>query len=205
MKLTPPEAKAVKFVLFLICLSAFARWLNRSGPVAVEQNVQGSATEVLSSEAQKGLPARLDPNRASAEELEKLPGIGPAAAQKIIAARPLRSVDDLALVIGKKRAERLLPRLTPLARTTSHNSVLRNSLQNATEPVASQLSASRIINLNRASASELEQLPGVGPALAQRLIAARDSLRVFRDWSQIDAVQGVGPALLKKLKNAASL
>jgi competence ComEA-like helix-hairpin-helix protein len=205
LKLTPPEAKAVKFVLFLICLSALARWLNRSGPVAIEQNVQGSATEVLNSEARQGPPARLDPNRASAEELEKLPGIGPAAAQKIIAARPLRTVDDLALVIGKKRAERLLPRLTPLKRTTSHNSELRNSLQNAKQPVAPQLSASRIINLNRASASELEQLPGVGPALAQRLIAARDSLRVFRDWSQIDAVQGVGPALLKKLKNAASL
>jgi DNA uptake protein ComE-like DNA-binding protein len=205
MKLTPPEAKAVKFVLFLICLSALARWLNRTGPVAIEQNVHGTGTEVVNSARPKGPSNPLDPNTASAQELEKLPGIGPAAAQKIIAARPLRSVDDLAAAIGRKRALRLLSKLTPLARARVPERVATNRVESVTTPAAPQLSANRRINLNRASAAELEQLPGVGPALALRLLAARDSLRVFRDWSQIDAVQGVGPALLKKLKSAASL
>lgn len=44
-------------------------------------------------------------NRASSEELQNLPGIGPALAGSIIAARPFAAVDDLARVagIGPKR------------------------------------------------------------------------------------------------------
>jgi len=40
--------------------------------------------------------ARVDLNSASQEELEKVQGIGPATAKKIIAGRPYSSVDDLA-------------------------------------------------------------------------------------------------------------
>lgn len=40
--------------------------------------------------------AKVDLNSASQADLEKLPGIGPATAKKIIAGRPFSSVDDLA-------------------------------------------------------------------------------------------------------------
>ena len=38
----------------------------------------------------------IDLNKATAEELEELPGVGPATAKKIIAGRPYSKVDDLA-------------------------------------------------------------------------------------------------------------
>lgn len=58
----------------------------------------------------------LDVNRASAPELERLPGVGRVLAARIVAARPFATLDDLAHVRGLRRAtlERLRPRLQPL-------------------------------------------------------------------------------------------
>jgi hypothetical protein len=57
---------------------------------------------------------RLDVNRASENELATLPGVGPALAARIVAARPFSDVDDLRRVRGVRRAtlERLRPLLT---------------------------------------------------------------------------------------------
>ncbi len=55
--------------------------------------------------------ARLDINRANGEALQNLPGIGPVLAQRIIAARPFRSADELERVpgIGAKKYALLRP------------------------------------------------------------------------------------------------
>jgi DNA uptake protein ComE-like DNA-binding protein/endonuclease YncB( thermonuclease family) len=54
---------------------------------------------------------KLDINAASQAELENLPGVGPVLAQRIIAARPFKSADDLRSVkgIGDKRYAQLRP------------------------------------------------------------------------------------------------
>jgi DNA uptake protein ComE-like DNA-binding protein len=56
----------------------------------------------------------VDVNRASVPELERLPGIGPALAARIVQARPFAALDDLARVRGLRPAtlERLRPLLT---------------------------------------------------------------------------------------------
>jgi len=65
-----------------------------------------------------GLDGRLDLNRASADELEGLPGIGPKTAQRILDDRrvhgPFHRPKDLTRVkgIGPKTLERLLPHVT---------------------------------------------------------------------------------------------
>lgn len=55
----------------------------------------------------------VDVNRASADELASLDGIGPHLAARIIAGRPYARVDDLIRVkgIGAKRLAALRPRL----------------------------------------------------------------------------------------------
>lgn len=55
------------------------------------------------------------------------------------------------------------------------------------------------INPNMATESQLQSLPGVGPALASRIVSAR-SERPFRKLEDLDRVKGIGPAKLEKLR-----
>jgi competence ComEA-like helix-hairpin-helix protein len=56
------------------------------------------------------------------------------------------------------------------------------------------------INVNRATAAELDALPGIGPAVAQRIVAYRESVGQFQTVEQLDSVKGIGPALMAKLR-----
>lgn len=56
------------------------------------------------------------------------------------------------------------------------------------------------LDLNRASAEDIERLPFIGPAMAQRIVARRDSVRRFRSLEELDSIKGVGPALIEKLR-----
>lgn len=56
-----------------------------------------------------------------------------------------------------------------------------------------------IIDMDVAGTAEIETLRGVGPALAARIVADRDSLGAFGSLDGFQRVNGVGPALAEKL------
>lgn len=57
------------------------------------------------------------------------------------------------------------------------------------------------INVNTASASELERLPGIGPVLAERIIEERMTHGPFRTADDLDRVSGIGPKKLAALRD----
>jgi len=59
--------------------------------------------------------------------------------------------------------------------------------------------ANRLVDLDRASAEEIEALPRIGPAIARRIVAARDSLGAFGSLEAVGRVRGMGPATRKRL------
>lgn len=56
------------------------------------------------------------------------------------------------------------------------------------------------IDLNRATAEELETLPGIGAAKAAAIVEARDAQGGFGSLEDLESVRGVGPALMAKLR-----
>ena len=61
------------------------------------------------------------------------------------------------------------------------------------------------ININTAGASELEALPGIGPALAARIVEYRDGHGPFASVDDLTDVPGIGPAKLEALRSQATV
>lgn len=182
-----------------------------------------SARALAEEEARRSKPLapgeRLDPNRAREEELDRLPGVGPGLARSIVAARdtlPFASVDDLARVrgIGASTLARLRgglevgpsrggagPRPSPGSGPRSSRGAPARPFASPTGPSrgSSPSGASRL-DLNRASAAELESLPGVGPVLARRIVEERGRRGGFRSVDDLIAVKGIGSAVLEGLR-----
>jgi competence protein ComEA len=60
--------------------------------------------------------------------------------------------------------------------------------------------AAGVVNINTAESDQLQMLPRVGPALAQRIIGYREANGPFKAVEEIVAVKGIGETSLKKLE-----
>jgi competence protein ComEA len=80
--------------------------------------------------------------------------------------------------------------------------------QASAEPTSASLAAQEqptnggnggLININTASASELDKLPGIGVAIAERIVAYRQEHGMFTSIDQLSEVKGIGTALIEKI------
>ena len=61
------------------------------------------------------------------------------------------------------------------------------------------------VNINSASQSELETLPGVGPAKAKAIVEYRKQHGAFKTVDELKNVKGIGEGIFSKLKAEASV
>ncbi|HAA90760.1 MAG: Competence protein ComEA [Thermoanaerobacterales bacterium 50_218] len=66
-------------------------------------------------------------------------------------------------------------------------------------------SGSGKINLNTASAEELEELPGIGPVLAQRIIDYREKHGYFKRIEDVQNVSGIGSKRFEQIKDLVTI
>jgi competence ComEA-like helix-hairpin-helix protein len=170
---------------------------------------------------------KLDPNTATADDLDRIPRVGHALAERIVQARAargrFRTLADLDSVsgVGPSVLAQMAPHLTlPPAppsspavtspRSPSSSPASRGTMQGllsaprATRRTSSTRPPSTVpagpVDLNTASAAELEALPGIGPSLAGKVLAWRAANGRFRSAEDLLKVSGIGPAKLARLR-----
>ena len=61
------------------------------------------------------------------------------------------------------------------------------------------------VHLNSATLEQLDELPGVGPVTAQKILDYRTEHGAFGSVDELDAVPGIGPATLAELRDLVDL
>ena len=75
--------------------------------------------------------------------------------------------------------------------------------QSAGQPAAPASSA--LVNLNTATTEQLDTLPGVGPAMAAKIVAYREKNGPFSAVDELDDVSGIGPSKLEALRDLVTI
>ena len=157
---------------------------------------------------------RLDAETASAVELARLPRVGLALAKTIVANRDTHGAFgalatlDRVPGIGPGLLRTLGPHLTfggsqaPRDDQRASGAGVGTAFAlpapgDVAAPAAAP--AGPVLNVNRATVVELEGLPGIGPALARRIVADREARGPFATVAALDRVPGIGPAMVARL------
>lgn len=228
LHITPQERLALGVTAVLIVAGAGVRVMGTAGPPAewaaradttTDGGLSALRAEVERETAERRLAEtplapgeRIDPNRASAPELDRLPRVGPSLARRIaehrVANGRFRTMGDLDEVpgVGPAVLEAISPHVAlppgpPSRRPATAGAAGAGPAGAATRTGARDPAAGGAprLGLNSATAEELEALPGIGPALAKRIVDWRAEHGRFRTMEALDDVPGIGPSVLRRI------
>lgn len=213
--MTEGERSALRTATIVVLVAACARWgADRIRPDGAPLAGLADAAPALveasrvkaEDDARRARPLapgeRIDANAAPEEELDRLPGVGPSTAAAWVEHRNrvggFAGPEDLTSIrgVGPATVARLRPLLqfsptAPMLQRREDRSVTRRS--SVPEPNGSP------VDINRADSAELETLPGIGPALAGRILDRRRRSR-FDRVDELLEVRGIGAATLERLR-----
>ena len=169
----------------------------QAAPEQVEQPTQ----DLVEPAPQAGL---IDINTASADQIMALPGIGASKAALIVASRdqqgPFASCLDLQRVngIGAKTVANLEHMCTAGGGTPARSTrPSTSSTSSAPAPVPS----GNLVDINSATAAQLDSLPGIGSSKAAAIIADRDLQGPYASCADLQRVTGIGAKTVANLEH----
>lgn len=219
----PPERRAVLLLLGLaVAGQAVRTWASRPeaapGELLALPGVGGQPLAHRDSSIAAARPLatgeQIDLDQATAEEIARLPRIGLTLARSIVADRlargPFGSLSGLDRVsgIGSGLLRTIAPHarfsLAPMQPVMAVGGVPADVgvTQNGAgrEVPVEDRGAGKAINLNTATATELEALPFIGPYMAKQIVAFRERHGPFVAVESLVVVPGIGPATVARVR-----
>jgi competence ComEA-like helix-hairpin-helix protein len=201
-----PELRALLLLLTLAVVGQGVRYLiTRPGepPGQVEllsTLTPGSPSAQRDSSMQKGRPLgageRVDVDTASAAELARLPKVGPRLAKVIVADRQAHGA--FGSLAGLDRVSGIGPGLLKLLGP-------HVVFSGAGEPPGRGGETAGPLNINSATAAELDALPGIGRAKAAAILQYRERHGPFAAVEELARVPGFGVAAVARLRERVAV
>ncbi|BBJ27901.1 ComEA family DNA-binding protein [Athalassotoga saccharophila] len=141
--------------------------------------------KAMTSHATSVFPVNI--NTADEKTLEMLPGIGPSKARSIVDYRKkigsFQNLEDLLKVpgIGPSTLDKFSGLITGISTATSKGN--------------------QKININSATAKEIENLPSIGQIKAREIVSYREVHGPFRNLEDLKKVSGIGTKTIQKIKD----
>jgi len=181
-----PEQKRALVIVFALCLGLGGFFFINSRPTAAPERVQDLVIpiqETVTSEVSVNVAGKV-----ANPGVYKLP-MGSRVVDAIaLAGNQLKGVDisDINLARVLVDGEQILVGTPPAA---------------AAKKAAAKISTSNPLDLNRATAAQLDTLPGIGPVTAQRILDYRNKVGRIKSVDELKKISGLGGAKFEEIKN----
>ncbi|MBW8769610.1 MAG: helix-hairpin-helix domain-containing protein [Gemmatimonadetes bacterium] len=191
---TPSEQKALAFVAIVVLLGGAVRAVRASAP-PVPTPLEQQALARQATAAESAAATQKGTKRRGVRLARPKRGAAPREVGGVIGYPLGAPLDRSDGALGANGAAPPVPRIDTDAR--GNRSVQEMTVRG--ERGARENGASHPVDLDHASEREIEALPRVGPALAHRIVAHRDSFGPFSSMDALKRVKGVGIATARQL------
>jgi competence protein ComEA len=191
---TPSEQKALAFVAIVVLLGGAVR-AGRAGSPAAPSPLEQQALARQASAAESAAASQKGAKRRGVRLARPKRGAGPREIGGVVGVPLGAPANDPSRAPLPDGFPPPLPRIDTDFR--SNRSDAETTVRGPSGVRGTALRGP--IDLDRATEREIDALPRVGPALARRIVAHRDSFGPFGSMQALRRVKGVGPATLERL------
>ena len=200
----PGGATVAALILVVVLIAAVGVWRH----AASRERAQAFAQSSSEGEESESAPVAAGPSpSAPASAGERADDVvvyvsGAVASPGVLSLPATSRVIDAITAAGGATPEADLESIN-LARILVDGEQIRVGVVGEPPPVASAgtgTASGACVRLATATETELQTLPGIGPALAQRIISYRSTHPRLTSVDELDDVPGIGPSLIEKIR-----